>query len=126
LALATLPSSSRTEEGMKILSYGGSCAGNQELGFRDGQLALVREREMAGRVKYEVRYNDFRDIGAMKFPFELEMRFAASATTIKLRYSNPSIDRQIADSTFVLLPGPDTRLIEIGLAEPSSLLMSPG
>ncbi len=124
--LTATPSSSRTEGKIRVLSYAGTGAANYELGFSGGQLALVRARDSAGQVTYEVRYSDYRDIGAIQFPFELEARFFASATTIKLHYLNPSIDRQIADSTFVLSPAPGTRLIELGFARPSTLPASPG
>jgi outer membrane lipoprotein-sorting protein len=124
--LTAAPSSSWTEGKMRVLSYAGTGAARYELGFSGGQLALVRARDSAGRVTYEVRYSDYRDIGAIEFPFELEARFFASATTIKLHYLNPSIDRQIADSTFILSPAPGTRLIELGFASPSTLPASPG
>jgi outer membrane lipoprotein-sorting protein len=124
--LAATPSSFRTEAEMTILSYGADGALHYELGFSGGQLALVRERDAGGRMTYEVRYSDYRDIGAMKFPFEIQARFFASATTIKFHYLNPSIDRQIADSTFMLSPGPGTRLIELGFATPATLETSPG
>jgi outer membrane lipoprotein-sorting protein len=124
--LATAPSASRTEGEMEVLSYAGAGAANYELGFSGGQLALVRARDTAGQVIYEVNYSDYRDIGAMKFPFEIEARFLANATTIKLHYLNPSIDHQIADSTFVLSPGPGTRLIDLGFAAPSTLQVVPG
>lgn len=124
--LAAIPSSSRTEGEMRILYYTGTGAVNYELGFRDGQLALVRARDANNQMMYEVDYRDYRDIGAMKFPFELEARFFATATTLKFRYLNPLIDRQIADSTFVLSPGPGTRLIELEFAAPSSLQAGPG
>ena len=97
-----------------------------ELGFGGGQLALVRARDSASQVVYEVYYTDYRDIGAMKFPFQIEAHFFANATTIKFRYLNPLIDRQIADSIFVLSPGPGTRLIELGFAAPSTLQAGPG
>jgi hypothetical protein len=124
--LAATPSNSRTEGAMRILSYAGTGTANYELGFRDSQLALVRARDPANQLVYEVNYRDYRDIGAMQFPFELEARFFASATTIKFHYLNPSIDRQITDSTFVLSPGPGTRLIELGFAAPSTLQAGPG
>ncbi len=124
--LATKPSSSRTEGEMRVLSYGGTGAADYELGFSEGQLALVRARDAAGQVTYEVHYSDYRDIGAIKFPFEVEARFFASATTIKFHYLNPLIDRQITDSTFVLSPGPGTKLIELGFASPSTLPARPG
>lgn len=119
--LTTAPSSFRTEGDMRVLSYAGAGGADYELGFSGGQLALVRARDAAGQATYEVYYTNYRDIGAMKFPFEIEARFFASATTIKFHYLNPLIDRQIADSTFVLSPGPATKLIELGFAAPSML-----
>ena len=124
--LAAAPSSSRIEGEMRVLSYAGAGAAGYELGFSGSQLVLVRARNAAGQVTYEVHYTDYRDIGAMKFPFEIEARFFANATTIKFHYLNPLIDRQIADSTFVLSPGPGTRLIELGFAAPSTLQAGPG
>ena len=115
-ALAASPAGSWTEGEMSVLSYEGAGAPKSELGFSGGQLVLVRARDSAGQPLYEVHYGDYRDIGGMQFPFKIEARFFASATTIKLRYLNPLIDRQIADSTFVLSPGPGTRLIELGRA----------
>jgi len=124
--LATAPLSSRTESDMNVLSYAAASGTSYELGFSGGQLVLVRGRDKSGQVTYEVRYSDYRDIGGMKFPFALEAHFVASATTVKLRYLNPLIDRQIADSTFVLSPGPGTRLIEFGFAHQSTVPASPG
>jgi outer membrane lipoprotein-sorting protein len=122
--LTTAPSSSRNEDDLKILSYSG-VDGGYELEFSGGELVLVRAHDKSGHETYEVHYSDYHDIGAMKFPFELQARFVATGTTIKLRYLNPSIDRQIADSTFMLSPGPGTRVIELGLTTPSSLVAGP-
>ncbi|HJU09446.1 MAG TPA: DUF4292 domain-containing protein [Candidatus Binataceae bacterium] len=118
--LTATPSSSQNEGDMKVLSYGRTGADNVQLGFTNGELALVRANDASGQLQYEVHYSDYRDIGAVKFPFALEARFAASSTTIKLRYLNPSIDRHFDDSTFVLSPGPRTRLIEIGTTPPAT------
>jgi outer membrane lipoprotein-sorting protein len=109
------PLSSRTEGETKVLTYAGAGAVRYDLGFSGGQLGLVRARD-GSRTLYEVHYSDYRDIGAIKFPFELDAQFFASATTVKFHYLNPLIDREIADSTFVLSPGPGTRLIELGFA----------
>jgi hypothetical protein len=119
------PAGSRNEGDMRILSYVGAGAGSYDLGFSGGQLVLVRQRDAAGQVMYEVHYSDYRDVGAMKFPLALEARFLTSGTAIKLRYLNPSIDRPIADSTFVLAPGPGTRLIELGFADSATLAAGP-
>jgi outer membrane lipoprotein-sorting protein len=124
--LAARPFSSRTQAEMRILSYAADGARSYELGFSGGQLVLVRARDGSGQATYEVRYSNYRDIGAMKFPFEVEARFFASATTIKFHYLNPSIDRWIADSTFVLSPKPGTKVIDFGFAVPSTFQASPG
>ncbi|HKV55476.1 MAG TPA: DUF4292 domain-containing protein, partial [Candidatus Binataceae bacterium] len=110
------PSATHSEGDMQVLSYTGHDGAIYDLGFTGGQLALVRESQSTGQVAYEVRYSDYRDIGAVKLPFQLEAHFFASATTISLRYSSPLIDRQIPDSIFVLSPGPGTRLIDLGFA----------
>jgi outer membrane lipoprotein-sorting protein len=119
------PSRLRTEGARRLLSYR-TGSGDYELGFSDGQLSLVRARDSRGQMSYEIQYDDYRDIGAMKFPFRLQATFFASRTTIKFRYLDPSIDREIADSTFVLSPGPRTRLIELGFATPSTTPANPG
>ena len=119
------PSRLRTEGARRLLSYR-TGSGDYELGFSDGQLSLVRARDSTGQKSYEIQYDDYRDIGAMKFPFRLQATFFASRTTIKFRYLDPSIDREIADSTFVLSPGPRTRLIELGFATPSTTPANPG
>lgn len=124
--LGATPSNSYSEGEMRVLSYAGAAANSYELGFSGDHLVLVRARDAAGQVTYEVHYSDYRDIGAMKFPFELEATFFASATTIKFHYLNPSIDREIANSTFVLSPRAGTRLIELGFAAPSTAQANPG
>jgi len=123
--LTSAPSSDRTEGEMKVLSYAGAGAASYELGFSGGQLAMVRASD-AARAIYEVAYSDYRDIGAISFPFAIEARFFASATTVKFHYLNPLIDRQIADSAFVLAPGPGTKLIELRFGPPSTLKPAPG
>lgn len=124
--LSAAPLRSWTEGELRVLSYGRAGGSEYELGFTDGQLSLVRERDHTGQMTYEIQYDDYRDVGAMKLPFRVEATFFASRTTIRLRYLNPSIDREIADSTFVLSPGPGTRLIELGFAAPTEPPASQG
>jgi hypothetical protein len=124
--LSVGPSAERFENGLRILSYAARGEASYEIGFSDDQLALVRQRDSSGNAAYEVHYSAYRDVGAMKFPFEIEAHFFASATTIKLRYLDPLIDRQIADSTFVLSPGPGTKLLELGFAGAPATAAQPG
>jgi Domain of unknown function (DUF4292) len=113
--LAFAPSAVRDEGTMKVLSYARSNGVINELGFADRNLVVAREKTPAGQVTYEVNYKDYRDIGGIGFPYELEASFPATGTTIKLHYEKPIIDGEIADSLFVLSPGPKTRQIDLGL-----------
>jgi hypothetical protein len=113
--LAFAPSAVRDEGTTKVLSYARSNGVIDELGFADRNLVVAREKTSAGQLTYEVNYKDYRDIGGMKFPYELDASFPRAGTTIKLRYEKPIIDGEIADSVFVLSPGPKTRQINLGL-----------
>lgn len=113
--LVFAPSSFADQPGMKLLSYAQPAGATAELGFAGGYLVLVREKNAAGQVLYEVRYSDYRDIGAMKFPYQVEASFPLAGTTIKLRYERPIIDGDIPDSSFVLSPSPSTRDIDLGI-----------
>jgi len=114
--LTTPPSSQSDEADMKLLTYARAEGVVDELGFTGGMLTRVRERLAGGQVSYEVRYSDYQDIGAIKFPYLVEATFPATGTTVKLRYERPIVDGEIADSTFVLAPGPSTRLIDPGMS----------
>lgn len=103
------------DQGVESLSFTRSDGAVDEIGFVNGSLALVRETTAEGLLAYEVRYSDYRDIGAMQFPFAIDANFPPTATTVKLRYENPAIDGIIPDSAFVLSPGPRTRELQLGL-----------
>jgi hypothetical protein len=113
--LAFAPSAIRDEGAVKILSYARANGSIDELGFAERHLVLARERTRSGQLAYEVYYKDYRDIGGIEFPYELQASFPAAGTTVKLRYEKPIIDGQISDSLFVLSPGPKTRQVDIGL-----------
>jgi outer membrane lipoprotein-sorting protein len=117
--LANAPAAEWSEGELRVLSYAGQRDIQYELGFDGDQLALVRARDSSKHALYEIHYHDYRDIGAIKFPFQIEAQFFTNATTVKLHYLDPAIDRPIADSTFELSPSPGTKLIEIGLAAPA-------
>lgn len=103
------------DHGMTTLSATRADGTVDEMAFLDGNLALVRETTAAGALAYEVRYSDYKDIGAMQFPHTIDARFPATATTVKLRYENPAIDGVIPDAAFILSPGPQTRELRLGL-----------
>ncbi len=85
-----------------------------ELFFSEGNLAEVRETSASGALLLTVAYRDYRDIGSLLFPCTIEATFPAEATTIRVRYGSPLIDLPVAQSTFVLSPGPRTREISLG------------
>lgn len=115
-ATLTMPPSSQSDDAdMKVLTYARADGTVEQLGFTDGLLTLVRERLSDGRLNYEVRYSDYKDIGAIKFPYAIEANFPSAGTTVKLRYERPIVDGEVADSLFVLSPGPSTRLIDLGM-----------
>jgi len=124
--LAFAPSAVRDEGAMKVLSYARSNGMIDELAFADRNLVAAREKTPAGQLIYEVNYKDYRDIGGMDFPYELEARFPSAGTAIKLRYEKPIIDGEVADSAFVLSPGPMTRQINLGLNDDSGVGSSKG
>jgi hypothetical protein len=108
------------DNGMTALTFTRADGSTEEIAFRDGNLALVRETTAAGTLAYEVHYGDYEDIGAMQFPHTIDARFPATATTIKLRYGNPAIDSVIPDAAFILTPGPQTRELRLGFSAESS------
>jgi hypothetical protein len=113
--LAFPPSSSHDEGDSKVLSYARANGASDELGFAGSDLVMVREKSPDGQVLYEVRYSDYRDIGALKFPYQVDASFPAAGTTLKLRYERPIIDGDIPDALFVLSPGADTRQMNLSV-----------
>jgi hypothetical protein len=115
-AILTMPPSSQSDDAdTKVLTYARAGGAIDELGFTDGLLTLVRERLPDGQLSYEVHYSDYKDIGAIKFPYAIDANFPSAGTTVKLRYERPIVDGEVADSLFVLSPGPSTRLIDLGM-----------
>jgi hypothetical protein len=116
------PDSTADSDGMTVVTYRKPDGLLDQLGFKEGRLALVREKLPDGRVSCEVRYGDYRDIGAMPFPYEIDADFPLAGTRIKLIYQRPIIDAQVPDSMFVLSPGPSARQINLsGRAAPADL-----
>ena len=106
--------SESNREGMTVLSSNGPGGEIREMGFVDGQLAMVRERDSGGATIYEVRYRDYRMVGAIDFPHTLEADFASSK--LKVRYDSPELNPALPATLFVLTPGRTTREVTIGAA----------
>ena len=76
-ALSSSADSVSNDGGMLVASYGSAEAGTRELGFSDGNLAMVRETAAGGQINYEVRYSDYHDIGGVMFPYVVDAKFPA-------------------------------------------------
>ena len=110
------PIAANTEGELNVLSFAQPTGAVDDLGFIGGHLMLVRERSAAGQLLYEIHYSDYRNIGAvLDFPCQIEASFPTAGTTVKFRYEQPNVDGEIPDATFVLSPGPSTKLMELSL-----------
>jgi outer membrane lipoprotein-sorting protein len=105
-----------TKDGsMLIASYGNAQVGMHQLGFTDGNLAMVRETAAGGQVEYEVHYSDYHDIGGLMFPYVVDATFPAAGSHVTFRYLRPIVNSVIPDSTFVLTPAPGATVTNMSL-----------
>jgi outer membrane lipoprotein-sorting protein len=111
------PASITTDRDTKMttLTYDRPAGLIDDLGFRDRRLVMVRERNRDGAVVYEVRYSDYKNIGALDFPYTVSADFPLAATHITFHYERPIVDGDIPDSAFELSPGPATRQINLSM-----------
>ncbi len=114
---SSAPVSVNTVNGMLVATYRETDGSECDLGFEGGELALVRERLAGGATSYEVRYRDYRDIGGVMFPYEVEADFPLAHSHVKFNYSRPIINGNLPDSLFVLTPGPGAKRLDIGMVK---------
>ena len=103
------------DNGMMVAAYGTAETGVRQLGFSNGNLALVRDTEAGGQVRYEVRYSDYHDIGGVQFPYVVDADFPAARSHVKLRYLRPIINGAVPESTFVLTPAPGATQMDFSM-----------
>lgn len=108
----TSPSSVRLEGDLLVGDYQLPAGKVDELGFADGQLRLVRTRGRAGGGN-EVKYSDYRDIGGLQFAHRLEANFLNTATHLDVKYSGVTVNPNLSDSEFVLVPQGTVRQIDL-------------
>ncbi len=109
------PDSVTTEGDMTVLAFSEPDHSRRELGFQDGQLAMVRKRMPSGVVDFEIRYSDYHDIGGVMFAYKVDADFPAADTRVGFVYKRPIVNGKIADSVFTLTPGPDAKQVDIGM-----------
>jgi outer membrane lipoprotein-sorting protein len=107
---AAAPEAIASEGEMTVASWRDKMVGTRELGFQDGRLAMVRERQPDGRVVYEVRYSEYRDIGGLMFPYLVDADFPLAGSHVTFRYERPIVNGAIDASTFVLTPPPGVQV----------------
>jgi hypothetical protein len=96
-----------------LIGYPADNGTEREFGFGGGELRMVRERGRDRHIRYEVRYSDYRNIGALMFPYRVEADFPATSSSINLRYERPIVDVAVSPSLFVLKAGPKTRELRL-------------
>ena len=109
------PESLTVKDGMTVLAYAEADHSRRELGFQDGQLAMVRKRTPVGAINFDIRYTDYHDIGGVMFAYKVDADFPAAETRVSFVYQRPIVNGKIADSVFMLTPGPDAKQIDIGM-----------
>ena len=115
-AQTTSPPDSVTTEGdMTVLAYEEPDHARRELGFRSGQLVMVRKRTPSGAVNFEIRYADYHDIGGVMFAYKVDADFPVAETRVSFVYKRPIVNGKIADSVFTLTPGPNAKQVDIGM-----------
>ncbi|HUO04390.1 MAG TPA: DUF4292 domain-containing protein [Candidatus Binataceae bacterium] len=113
-ALNQPPLTVSDEGAMIVAAYGSAGAELRQLGFSDGNLAMVREIGADGRIRFEVRYRDYRDIGGLMFPYVVEASFPPAQSRITLRYNRPLINGNLPASRFVLTPEKGATIMNLG------------
>jgi outer membrane lipoprotein-sorting protein len=117
-AMLAFAPNSMTEIGDgKVLTYHEPGGVVDELGFNgEGNLEMVRETLADGRIGYEVHYSDYRKLdGGFIFPGQVDASFPKTGATVKFRYEDPSLNKDVPDSTFVLAPSPGTKRLTLGM-----------
>lgn len=120
--LANYTAATIDETGATVLDYASSDGGHREVTFAGGELASVRERGSDGRLRYEVRYADYHDIGALMFPYSIDADFPAAGSTLKLTLKRPIVNAPAPESLFVLTPASTTKEIDLDQPQPPAAM----
>lgn len=111
---ARLPLSyARRQGSVLIAGWNKSDGSTIELGFADSELALAREHEHNGALRYEVAYGDYRNVGGINVAHRIEASFPPSGTAVKFNYKQAVLNRLFDNARFVLSPPPATRVIDL-------------
>jgi hypothetical protein len=109
--------------GAIVINYPAPDGGHREARFAGDNLVGMRESDGAGQIRYEVRYADYHDIGALMFPYSIDADFPAAGSSLKLTFKRPIVNAPLAPAMFTLTPGPTTK--EIDLDQPPPTFATP-
>jgi outer membrane lipoprotein-sorting protein len=112
------PDTISTEDDMIVASWKVEDSERSELGFRGGQLAMVRMRTSTGAIAYEVRYSQYQDLGGLMFPYAIDATFPMAQSRLSFQYKRPIINGEVPASTFVLSPPSATEQANLDNANP--------
>lgn len=108
--VAVAPQSITSQGAMTVAAWHGVDKGTRDLGFLDGRLAMVQERSADGRVIYDIRYSEYRDIGGLMFPYLVDADFPLAGSHVTFRYERPIVNGAVDSSMFVLKPPPGVQV----------------
>ncbi|MBF6567964.1 MAG: DUF4292 domain-containing protein [Candidatus Binataceae bacterium] len=102
-----------------VFKYPAADGSTREAIFAGQQLNTVRERDRDGRLLYEVHYSDYQNIGALWFPYQIDAKFPVAGTALKLTLKRPIVNGEILPASFVIVPAPSTKEIDLDQVQPA-------
>jgi outer membrane lipoprotein-sorting protein len=73
--------------------------------FEPGTLVPVAsETSLGGGVRLRVAFGEYRELGSLRFPHAIDMRADPGDRVVRVRYSSPSLNTEIADTLFRFPP----------------------
>jgi hypothetical protein len=117
-AMMAFPPNSMTEKGdAKVLTYHQPGGTIDELGFTgEGNLEMVRETLADRRISYEVHYSNYKKANdGFLIPFQIDASFPKTGATVKFHYQSPSVNQDVSDSAFTLVPSAATKKLNLGM-----------
>lgn len=80
----------------------------------DTLLPVASETGLPDGRRLRAEFGDYRDLDGIAFPYRIEMRALPGDHVVRVRYSSPSLNADIADRLFAVpaLPGVEELLIE--------------
>ncbi len=105
------PSYIRREGSLMMVGLPSYDSSSLELGFTDSKLLLIRSREVDGKLRYQVNYDDYRDVGGILIAHRITAQFPKTGTLVEFYYKQAVVNRVFPESTFALSVSPATNKV---------------